>query len=56
MLQREIANQRDEIAQNSSIYDQVQYKIQEQKQLFIEYENRLRYANDVIMGLETEGQ
>lgn len=31
-------------------------RIGDQKQLVIEYENRLRYANEVIMGLETENQ
>lgn len=49
MLIREVAATRDEININKMIYDENNAKIQEAKSLIMDYENRLRYANDVIM-------
>ena len=45
---------RDEISQNQQIYDENQAKIHEAKSILMDYENRLRYANDLIMQLEAE--
>jgi chromosome segregation ATPase len=55
-LQREINSLRDEIRRNQSAYEHYQGAISETKGKIQDYESRLRYGNDVIMGLEAENQ
>jgi hypothetical protein len=49
MLMREIAMTRDEIGDNQQIHDNTQGKILEARSTIADYENRLRYANDIIL-------
>lgn len=51
-LQRDIAALRDETNQNHAIYEENQSRVMEAKSRIREYEDRLRYANELIMQLE----
>ena len=53
---RDLNYLREELGVNRSLYEEHQSKIQESKSVVSEFENRLRYANDIIMQLETENQ
>lgn len=54
MLLREIAMTRDEINQNRAALEELENNITEKRTRVQDFENRLRYANDVIMSLESE--
>ncbi len=56
MLMREIGQTREEVTTNSVRYEKMSHNVSEIKSLVGDYENRLRYANEVISGLETENQ
>lgn len=55
-LQRDIAGLRDEVGQIQGIYEENQNRCMDAKSRIREYEDRLRYANDMIMQLEQESQ
>lgn len=54
MLQREISMARDELNNNKYDYEIIQSNISEKRDHLLDLENRLRYANEVIMSLESE--
>jgi len=54
MLQRELQMIQEELIRSSTSYDRSQNAIQSIKANVTEHESKLRYANDIIISVESE--